>query len=286
MQFVLFLAKYFRCHTVDLLEYLVEIGDGAKAHIVTDGRNGVVCMLQLESCLLQADLIQVLGHGITGVLPELSAQIGLAEMEGLQDFVKAGLQKFVHMKTTQQLTEPNGIICVIVADLFLNKKIQKGNTQRPKGCHFELGFDVIGQYGMRDPVFVILHLLQGHGDDFGEHIAVIRNIKVFSHKRADRFKELRGDNDIPVFAVISFFPVKVVNVGLIQKYDVSGVQGMGFPVEGVGNGTLQNIENFIESVRVNDLIAVLCNFGVKWLRRCRHPIVKHDEIHQKHPPKT
>ena len=81
MQFVLFLAKYFRRHTVDLLEYLVEIGDGAKTHIVTDGRNGVVCMLQLESCLLQADLIQVLGHGITGVLPELSAQIGLAEMK-------------------------------------------------------------------------------------------------------------------------------------------------------------------------------------------------------------
>ena len=120
---MLFFAKFFWCYAVDLFEFFVEIGYGVKADIVADGRDCVVCILQLESGLLQADLVQVFRHRIAGVLPELPAQVGLAEMEGLQYFVKAGLQKFIHMKTAQQLPEPYGIICVIVADFFLHKKV-------------------------------------------------------------------------------------------------------------------------------------------------------------------
>ena len=118
---------------------------------------------------------------------------------------------------------------------------------------------------MRNAVFIILHLFKGYGNDFREHVAMISCFKVLSHKCTNRIKKLSGDNDIPVFTEISFFPVKSVNIRLIQKDDVAGMQGAGFAVEGVGNGTLQNIENFIEPVRVNDLITVFRNFGVKWL---------------------
>jgi hypothetical protein len=68
-----------------------------------------------------------------------------------------------------------------------------------------------------------------------------------------------------VFAGISFFTVKIVNIGLIQENDVPGMQSAGLTIEGVGNGTFQNIKDLVETVTVNDLITVFCNFGVKWL---------------------
>lgn len=119
----LILAEYFGCYAVDLLKQLVEIGYGAEAHIVADRRDRVVGILQLEGCLLQTDLVQVFRHGIAGVLPELSAQVGFAEMKRCQDLVKAGFEIFIHMKASQQLTEPDRIIGVVVADLLLNKKV-------------------------------------------------------------------------------------------------------------------------------------------------------------------
>ena len=73
LDFVLVFAKFFRCYAVDPLEYFVEIGDRAKTNIITDGRYGVVRILQLEGCLLQANLIQVFCHRIAGVLSELPA---------------------------------------------------------------------------------------------------------------------------------------------------------------------------------------------------------------------
>lgn len=94
---------------------------------------------------------------------------------------------------------------------------------------------------------------------------MISVFKVFSHKRANRIEKLGADNDIPVFAGISFFAVKMVNIGLVQKDDISGMQRAGFAIEGMGNGTFQNIEDFIELVTVNDLIPVFRYFGVKWL---------------------
>ena len=50
--FMLVFAKFFRCHAVDLFEFFVEIGYGAKTHIVADGRDCVVRILQLEGGLL------------------------------------------------------------------------------------------------------------------------------------------------------------------------------------------------------------------------------------------
>jgi hypothetical protein len=73
LDFVLVFAKFFRCYAVDPLEYFIEIGDRAKANIIADRRYGVVRILQLEGCLLQADLVQVFGHRIPGVLSELPA---------------------------------------------------------------------------------------------------------------------------------------------------------------------------------------------------------------------
>jgi hypothetical protein len=118
---------------------------------------------------------------------------------------------------------------------------------------------------MGNAVFVILHLLKGYGKGFREQIAVISMLKVFPHECTNRIKKLSGDDDIPVLAGISFFTVKGVNIGLIQENNVTGMQGAGLSVEGVGDGTFQNIENFVEPVRVNDLITVFRNFGVKWL---------------------
>lgn len=91
LRIMLVFAKYFRGYAVDLFEQLIEIGYGAKTNIITDGRYCVVGILQLEGCLLQADLIQVFRHRITGVLPKLPAQVGFTEMEGLQNFVETGL---------------------------------------------------------------------------------------------------------------------------------------------------------------------------------------------------
>ena len=73
LQSMLLLAKYLRCYAVDLLEYLIEIRDGAKTDIIADGRDRIVGMLQLEGCLLQANLVQVFRHRTAGVLPELPA---------------------------------------------------------------------------------------------------------------------------------------------------------------------------------------------------------------------
>lgn len=136
---------------------------------------------------------------------------------------------------------------------------------------------------MGNTVFIVFHLLQRNGNDFRERVAVVSGFEVFPHKCTKGMEKISRDNNIPVFAVISFFPVKMVNVGLVQEDDISGMEGLGLAIEGVGNGTFQNIEYFVEPVRVNDLITVFRDFGTKWLRRVRHPIVKHEEIHQKHP---
>ena len=67
---------------VGLLEKLVEIGNGGKAHVIADRKDRVVCILQLERGLLQADMIQVFCHGVAGILAEAPAQVGFIEMEG------------------------------------------------------------------------------------------------------------------------------------------------------------------------------------------------------------
>jgi hypothetical protein len=118
---------------------------------------------------------------------------------------------------------------------------------------------------VRNTVFVILHLFKGHRNGFGENIVMISRFKIFPHKGANRIKKLGRNNDIPMLAMVSFFPVKMVNIGLVQEDDVSGMQCMGLSVEGMGNGTFQNIENLIEPVAVDDFITVFRNFGVKWL---------------------
>jgi hypothetical protein len=108
-------------------------------------------------------------------------------------------------------------------------------------------------------------LLKGYGNGLGEHIAVISFFEVFPHKCTDRIKKSSIDNDIPVLAGISFFAVKVVHIGLVQEDHIPGMQCAGLAVEGMGNGTFQDIEDLIELVAVNDLIAVFRDFGVKWL---------------------
>ena len=87
MLFLIF-AEVFGRDAVGLLKQLVEIGNRGKSHVVAYGQDGIVGILQLKSCLLQADLVEVLGHGIAGVLPETAAQIGFIKMEGLQNVIK------------------------------------------------------------------------------------------------------------------------------------------------------------------------------------------------------
>ena len=118
---------------------------------------------------------------------------------------------------------------------------------------------------MGDAVFVILHLLQGYGNGFRELIAVISCFEVFSHKCTNGIEKIGGDDNIPVLAGISFFAVKMVDIGLVQENDISGVQSLRLSVEGVGNGAFQNIENFIETMTMDNLVTVFGNFGVKWL---------------------
>ena len=82
MVFLVF-TECLRGYPISLLKQLIEIGNGRKANIVADGKNGIIRILQLEGCLLKPDLIQVFRHGIAGVLPETAAKIGFVEVERL-----------------------------------------------------------------------------------------------------------------------------------------------------------------------------------------------------------
>ena len=73
----------FRRYAVGLLKQLIEIGHRRKSHIIANGKDGIVGILQLEGSLLQTDLIQIFRHGVAGVLAETAAEVGFVEMEGL-----------------------------------------------------------------------------------------------------------------------------------------------------------------------------------------------------------
>jgi len=66
-------AEGFGRNAVGLLKELVKIGYGGKAYIVAHRQDSVVCILKLKCGLLQTDPVQVLGHGVAGVLPEAAA---------------------------------------------------------------------------------------------------------------------------------------------------------------------------------------------------------------------
>lgn len=108
---------------------------------------------------------------------------------------------------------------------------------------------------------------------------MIGKIKFLSQKGAEGIKKLRMDDDIPMLAGVALFPLEAVNVVQVQENHITGVQGAGLAVEGVGDGALQNIENLIELMAVNDFIAIFCDFGVKGLFRGCHPIFKNDMFH-------
>ena len=74
-------AEGFRRYPVGLLKQLIKIGYGRKSHIITNGKNGVIGILQLKSRLLQTNLVQIFGHCIAGILAKTAAKIGFVEME-------------------------------------------------------------------------------------------------------------------------------------------------------------------------------------------------------------
>ena len=76
-------AEGFWCYTVGFLEQLIKVGYGRKSYIITNGKNGVIGILQLKGRLLQTNLVQIFGHCIAGILAKTAAKIGLVEMERL-----------------------------------------------------------------------------------------------------------------------------------------------------------------------------------------------------------
>ena len=265
---------------VGLLKQLIKIGNRGKADVIAYGQDGIVGILQLESRLLQPDLIQILGHGVAGVLTEPAAQIGLVEMEWLQNIIKTDPEIFVHMEPAQKLTEPHGVVGIVVADPFLHQVIQKGDAQRPGGSQPVLRVHTGGQNGVGDPVLVILHLRQGKGQSLGQQIFIVGLPEILTHKAAEGIEEIGVDDNIPVLAGVAVLPVEEMDIIQIQKDHITGVQHPCLPVQGVGDRALQNIEDLIELVTVNDLVTVFCYFGVKGMFRGGHPILQHDVVHK------
>ena len=277
--FISVFAEGFGRHPIDLLKQLIEIGYGGEAYIVTHGQDGVVGVLQLEGSLLQADPVQILRHGVAGVLPETAAQIGFVEVEGLQNVVQPHLQKFIHVEAAQKLPEPHGVVGVVVADPFFHKQVQQGNTQRPGGGQAVLGVHAGGQNGIGDPVLVGLHLVQGQGQHLRQMIALIGLFEIVAQEGADRIEKFCVYDNIPVLTGIAFLTNKAVDVLQIQKNHIAGVQDTGFTIEHVGDRTLQHIEDLVELMTVYNIVAVLGDFGVKRMLRRGHPIVQNAVTH-------
>ena len=77
------------------------------------------------------------------------------------------------MESPQKLTEPHGIIGVVVANPFLHQVVQQADTKRPDGGCAVFGFYAGGQNGVGDAVLIILHLLQREGKNLGQEVVVV-----------------------------------------------------------------------------------------------------------------
>ena len=81
-------------------------------------------------------------------------------------------------------------------------------------------------------------------------------------------------NDIPMLAGIALHAFEIMNVIQIQKDHITGVQGTTFTVEHVVDGAFEDVENLIKLVLVHHFIAIFCNFRIKGMLRCGHPVIQ------------
>ena len=90
-QHFLGLAEIIGGHAVLSLEHRIKIGYRRETDAVAYGNNGFIRILQLKGRMLQADIIQVIGHGTAHVMLESPAHIGFAEMVGRKNLIQTGL---------------------------------------------------------------------------------------------------------------------------------------------------------------------------------------------------
>lgn len=261
---LLLLAEGMGRNMIFFLKDLIKVGDRGKAHTVADGDNGTVRILQLESGLLQADVVQIIRHGAVHILLKGSAQIGAIKVKRLQNIIQTGFEENNHVKSCQKLVEPCGIIGVFLLCDFFQQTAQKGDEQ----CFIDaLAVGACGfgkQQGILNSGFKLLNLVKGEHNYLWQGVVQVGVIKLLADKFTDFFKKFCADDDIPVLAGVSRFAGKSMDIVPVEKNDISPGQGGDRTVHIVGNFPFQNIENLIKIMGMEDVAVIIgCDFGGK-----------------------